>query len=56
MEFGVVMEILTFCGDVSFQELRGLYRAAFGRLLAANIQKANGGFSAFTFLFSRRRK
>lgn len=56
LEFGVVMEILTFCGDVSFQELRGLYRAAFGRLLAVNIQKANGRFSAFTSLLSRRRK
>lgn len=55
VEFGVEMEILTFSGEVAFEELYELYKSVFGRAVAANIRRY--GDTRFSLLarFAKRR-
>lgn len=55
VEFGVEMEILTFSGEVNFEDLHGLYKSVFGRAVAANIRRyGDNRFSLFAQFAKRR--
>lgn len=55
VEFGVEMEILTFSGEVTFDDLHGLYKSVFGRAVAANIRRyGDNRFSLFAQFAKRR--
>ncbi len=55
VEFGVEMEILTFAGEVTFDELHGLYRSVFGRAVAANIRQYGDKRFSLLAQFAKRR-
>lgn len=56
VEFGVEMEILTFSGEVTFDDLHGLYQSVFGRAVAANIRRYGDNRFSLLAQFAKRRK
>lgn len=56
VEFGVEMEILTFSGEVTFDDLHGLYKSVFGRAVAANIRRYGDNRFSLLAQFAKRRK
>lgn len=56
VEFGVEMEILTFSGEVTFDDLHGLYKSVFGRAVAANIRRYGDNRFSPLAQFAKRRK
>lgn len=55
VEFGVEMEILTFSGEVTFDDLHGLYKSVFGRAVAANIRQYGDNRFSLLAQFAKRR-
>lgn len=56
VEFGVEMEILTFSGEVTFDDLHRLYKSVFGRTVAANIRRYGDNRFSLLAQFAKRRK
>lgn len=56
VEFGVEMEVLTFSGEVAFDDLHGLYQSVFGRAVAANIRQYGDNRFSLLAQFAKRRK
>ncbi|MEZ3496188.1 MAG: hypothetical protein K1V97_01250 [Lachnospiraceae bacterium] len=56
VEFGVEMEVLTFSGEVTFDDLHGLYQSVFGRAVAANIRRYGDKRFSLLAQFAKRRK
>lgn len=56
VEFGVEMEILTFSGEVTFDDLHRLYKSVFGRAVAANIRRYGDNRFSLLAQFAKRRK
>lgn len=55
VEFGVEMEILTFSGEVTFDDLHRLYKSVFGRAVAANIRRYGDNRFSLLAQFARRK-
>lgn len=54
VEFGVEMEVLTFSGEVAFDDLHGLYQSVFGRAVAANIRRYGDNRFSLLAQFAKR--